>query len=414
MTSPPAGASVPLWTRAYTLTVLTTFFYFIPWALFLPVLPVYVLQELHGSSAAAGATGGVFLFTMALFRTQTDRFERRFGRRAVLFAGGVLFACLNLLYLIPGATWSVLLICCLRGVCFAVVNTSLMALAGQIVPLARRGEGLGYVNAAITLATAVGPFTGLSLAKNYGFGWVFAFCGLISLLGSLISLGIDLPETRSAEPAKAVGTSLRELFEVRALPPAYIIMLLMFGISAVLTFVSVYATTLRLNVVSAYFFVILALCAICSRLVSGRLYDRHGANFVIYPGIWTLAAGLLVLGTTHGSAGMFIAAALVGTSYGIVVPNLLALVYKHSPPHRSSVATATYFTFFDLGLGAGSYLVGVCIPWLGYAHIYLFLSPLILSVALLYHVLCGRASGTASSFSAAVYTPQNENIYEAE
>jgi predicted MFS family arabinose efflux permease len=164
----------------------------------------------------------------------------------------------------------------------------------------------------------------------------------------------------------------------------------MFAISAVLTFVSVYAMTLHLQTASAYFFVVLAFCAICSRLLTGRIYDHRGPDFVMYPAIVLLAAGLLVLGRMHSSFSLFVAAVLVGISYGIVVPSLQALAYKHSPPHRTSVVTATYFTLFDLGMGAGSYVVGVCIPALGYANLYLILCPLILSVAWLYYVICRR------------------------
>jgi MFS family permease len=204
-----ATANVPLWTKSYTLTVLTTVFIFIPWALFMPVLPVYVLEEIHGSPAAAGAADGVFLIAMALFRAQTDRFERMFGKRAVLFAGGILFACLNMLYLMAGTTRTVLFICFLSGACFAVVNTSLMALAAEITPFTRKGEGLGYVSTAVTVASAIGPFTGLLLAKGYGFGWVFIFCGLIALVGSFIALGIEIPGKVSDKPAMVPGFALR-------------------------------------------------------------------------------------------------------------------------------------------------------------------------------------------------------------
>ena len=405
MTS-PAITNVPLWTKSYTLTVLATLFIFIPWALFLPVLPVYVMKELHGSPASAGAASGVFFIAMALFRVQTDWFERKFGKRAVLFAGGLLFACLNALYFLAGTTRTLLLICFLSGACFAVLNTSLIALAAEIIPPSRKGEGLGYVSTAVTVATAVGPFTGLLLAKGYGFGWVFSFCSLIAVVGSFITLGIAIPVKASRKPVALRSFALGEILEARAIPYSLVILLLMFAISAVLSFVSVYAMTLHLQKASALFFVVLALCAICSRLLTGRIFDRWGADFIIYPAILSLATGLLVLGRVHSSFSMFAAAVLVGISYGIVVPNLQALAYKRSPPQRTSVVTATYYTLFDLGIGSGSYAVGLS---LGYAKIYLVLSPLILSVALLYRVTCSKEPDPINSYNSAGQLQQNRD-----
>lgn len=386
----PAAPHLPLWTKSYTITILATLFLFTPWALFMPVLPLYVLEELHGSPATAGAANAVFLIAMVLFRAQTDRLENLFGKRAVLFGGGLLFTCTNFLFLAAGSTATVMVLRFFNGVVFAIVNTSISALGGQLAPLSRKGEGLAYVATAVTAATAVGPFVGLSLARSHGFPWVFSFCGLIALAGSFISLGIVVPGGRADRPAPLRRMALRDLYEARAVPASTIILLMMVAISAVLTFVSVYAATLGLHGAATYFFVVMALCAIGARLLTGRSYDRFGADFVIYPAIAFLACGLLILGRAGTVSGMFSAAALIGFAYGIAVPSLQALAYHQSPPHRIGVVTATYFTLFDLGMGAGSYLVGVCIPLVGYANLYFLLSPFILAVAPLYRLTCGR------------------------
>ena len=46
--------------------------------------------------------------------------------------------------------------------------------------------------------------------------------------------------------------------------------------------VAAYANGMHLRAASAYFFVVLAACTIGCRLLTGRLYDRFGANFVMY------------------------------------------------------------------------------------------------------------------------------------
>jgi predicted MFS family arabinose efflux permease len=389
----PDSTNVPLWTKPYTLTVLATFFLFIPCSLFFPVLPVYILDELHGTPAAAGAANAAFLIAMVLFRAQTDRFERRFGSRTVLFASGLLFACSNFLFLVAGSTTAIIIIRFFSGVVFAIATTAILALGGQLAPLKRKGEGLAYLTTTVSVGTAIGPFAGLLLARTYGFKWVFFFCGLLALGGCFISRRIAIPSTKASDPLPARGYALHDLYEVRAVPASSIALLLMIAISAVLSFVTVYASSMNLHAAAAYFFIVLALSGIGSRILTGRLYDRFGADFVIYPAILFLAFGLFILGKAHDSFSMFASAGLIGSAYGITAPSFQTLAFHQSPPHRANVVTATYFTFYDLGLGAGAYLAGVLIPLLGYANIYLLLSPFVLSAALLYYVICRRKKG---------------------
>jgi predicted MFS family arabinose efflux permease len=82
---------------------------------------------------------------------------------------------------------------------------------------------------------------------------------------------------------------------------------------------------------------------------------------------------------------MLVAAALIGLAFGAIVPGLLTLADQQSPRQRTSAVMATFFTFLDMGLGIGAYLVGVCLPLFGYANLYLVLGFLVLGVGLFYY-----------------------------
>jgi len=73
-----------LWSSPFTLIMLGMLFLFIPYSLYLPVMPAYLLEELHSSMQTAGAINGVFLAAAVLSRAQTARLEARFGVRRVL------------------------------------------------------------------------------------------------------------------------------------------------------------------------------------------------------------------------------------------------------------------------------------------------------------------------------------------
>lgn len=383
-----------LWTKPFILALLASFLIFIPYSLYLPVLPLYVLNGLHGSPATAGLVNALFLLASVLFRAQTSRLEGMFGTRKVLLGSVLLFMLSSCLFLLTDTLMMVLLIRFFGGACFAVANTCINAMGSRIAPLKRKGEGLGYLTMVVTAGNAIGPFIGLNLARSCGFDSVFLFCAASVAAGFLLSLMIAIPDEAPSGRRDPPGPGLKELFEVRATPASTVILLLSVAHATVLTFVTVHATSLHLGTAAAWFFVVLAGCSMVSRMFTGRIFDRFGANVVIYPSIALMALGMLTLGCAATSTHMLAAAALLGLSYGTAVPALLTLAFQHSPPRRTSAITATYFTFLDIGLGCGSYLVGACIPCLGHAGLYLLLSPFILAVALLHRRL-DRSNGLA-------------------
>jgi predicted MFS family arabinose efflux permease len=365
-------------------------FLFIPFTLYLPVLPVYLLKELHSSMQEAGAVNGIFLLAVVLFRAQTARLEARFGIRGVLLSSGFMFMATNVLYLPTGTVTGVMLIRFLSGACFAVANTCIYALGCRLVCDARKGEGMAYLTTMLVAGGAMGPYIGLKLSQVYGYQAVFIFSSFISLLGLMIAAAIAVPEDRPAVPPKF---SFRDLYEVKAIPPSLIILVCAIAYGGVLTFVAVYAAELRLPSVVEYFFAFLAGASFVSRLATSRVYDRFGPNASIYPAIIVTAVGLLLLGSFTTTPGLLTAATILGVGYGISVPSIQTLAVQLSPAHRLSAATATYTTCFDGGVGLGAYLLGGCIHAFGYSAVYLALGVVTLCSILPYYFLYDRKQG---------------------
>ena len=383
---PDAGKKELLWSRSFTLTIVGILFLFIPFALYLPVMPVYLLQKMHSSMEAAGAANAIFLVACFLCRAQTSRLEARFGTRRVLLTTGFLFMATNLLYLTAATVSSVLLIRFFSGACFALSNTCINAMGSRLIPVSRKGEGLAYLTTMVLAGTAIGPYLGLSLSRAFGYQAVFVFSAAISLLGVLIFCVIRIPQERPQRQR----FSFSNLYEVKAIPVSLIVLLLASAYGGVLTFVAVYAAELQLPRVVDFFFVVMALASVGSRLLTGWMYDRLGPNAAIYPAILILALGLLVLANLHTTFWMLTAAALIGTGYGMSVPAIQTLAIQLSPAHRVSEVTATFFTCLDGGIGMGAYLLGGSIHAFGYPAVYRALAASTLGCTLIYYLVYAR------------------------
>ncbi len=368
------------------------FLLFTPFALYLPVMPVYLLHKLNASMEAAGAVNGVFLVAAALFRAQTARLEARFGRRRVYLASGFLFVAANLLYLAATTVTAVMLVRFFSGACFAIANTGIQAMGSRLIPHSRTGEGLAYITTMVLAGSAVGPYLGLSLSRSFGYQAVFMVSALVSFLGMLVLCSLKVPDERPQVPP----FSFHGLYERQAVPASLILLMIAVAYGGVLTFVAVYAAELHLSAIAGYFFVTMAVASVAARLLTGRMYDRFGPHAVIYPAILLMAGGLLLLGWARSNGSLLSAAALIGIGYGMAVPAIQALAIQLSPTHRTSEATATVFTCLDGGVGLGAYLLGGMILALGYARVYGALGLMVLACALLYYAM-GRKWETASA-----------------
>ena len=68
---------------------------------------------------------------------------------------------------------------------------------------------------------------------------------------------------------------------------------------------------------------------------------------------------------------LLIAASIYGTGFGLVQPALQAWSVKDTQIHRRGMANATFFSFFDLGIGIGSILFGQIAFYYSYEMIYI-------------------------------------------
>ncbi|MDF2563622.1 MAG: rane protein major facilitator superfamily [Massilibacillus sp.] len=380
----------PLWTKNYNITILAMLLIFVPYSLYLPILPLYIVEDLQGSMQIAGLSNAVFLLASVLFRTQTARLENVFGTKMTIKASCFMFLIANGLLMFTTNLYAILGIRFFGGICFATINTAIMALGCQFAPDSRKGEGISYLTTVITAGSAIGPFIGLYIAHELNYNAVFIFCTVLTFLGFILLPFIDMNSEKTAEKSSLYSFTLQDILEMPVIPICIVTLLTSIAYSGVLSFVAVYANQLHIINASSYYFVVMAMFSLLIRLVSGKILDRFGANIVLYPCFLFLAIGLLILSYTSGFFSMMVSAAFIGIGYGVIVPTIQTLALKASSPKRVSIVTATYFTCLDLGLATGAYLLGAMAPLLGYSMIYLILVPFTLCILVLYYFIYGR------------------------
>ncbi|MBG9586496.1 MFS transporter [Cytobacillus firmus] len=379
----------PLWTKDFLSISVTSFFLFMGFYVLLTTLPLYILDDLKGDETQVGLIISVFLIAAVISRPFTGKWIDEVGRRKILLASLIVFAVSSLLYFWADTMPALLALRFLHGAGFGMATTATGAIVAEIVPDERRGEGLGYYAMFMNLAMVIGPFAGLTIIQYASFTLIFALCTVLSFIAIVLGAFVKIPHTAESS-VKHPNFTLSSLFEKNAVPVAISAGILAFAYSGILSFISVYAKELDLLEAASFFFVVYAAFIIMSRPFTGRWFDTYGENKVIYPAIILFAAGLFLLSQANSTFVFLLSGAVIGLGYGTIVPSLQTVAIKQADPAKRGLATSTFFTLFDTGIGLGSYILGILAVKTGFASLYFMLAGVALFGLLIYYLLHGK------------------------
>jgi len=379
-----------LWTKDFIVVSTTNFLIYLVFFLLMVIMASYAVDKYHATTGTGGLVSGIFIIGILIGRLGTGRIIEDVGSRRVLVIGTLLYIITSTLYFAAINLPLLILMRFLHGFAFGVANTATGTIAAQIIPRGRHGEGIGYYSMSQILATALGPYLGIFLSQRVDFKMIFLIVSLVAAISFAISFVVSQP---SYKPPKQVQTKtvkqfqISEFLEFRAIPISIIVLIVGFGYSVVLSFLSLYSRQLCLEEAASFFFLIYAIVVIFSRPFSGRLLDARGANFVVYPCILFFSIGMLVLSQATYGITLLLSGAIIGLGYGNFLSCGQAISVKSTSPNRFGLATATYYMFLDIGFGVGPYLFGSLVPVTGYRGLYFVMAMVILSTTLLYYFL---------------------------
>lgn len=385
-TSKPA-----LWTKDFIVTALVNFFLILIFYLLMVTIAVYAVEEYNASASEAGLVTGIFILGALAGRLIIGRTIDKIGRKRTLIIGLVLFTLTTFFYFLNFGLSFLLLNRFLHGMTLGMASTAAGTIVAQIIPMRRKGEGIGYFSLSATLATAFGPFIGLMMSQYSSYEMIFSLCLALGVVSLIVSLFLSVPPI-TAPPItnKTKGFKFSDYVEPKAVPIALVCLAIALCYSSVLSFINFYAMEENLVEAASYFFLVYALAILVSRPFTGRLMDLKGANFIMYPAFAVFAAGLFLLSLSSSSTGLLVAGALIGFGFGNMQSTAQAVAVKLTPPHRMGLATSTFFISMDAGLGFGPYLLGFVIPLIGYSSLYGILGFAVLATAFLYYGMHGK------------------------
>jgi MFS family permease len=384
-----------LWTRDFISIAITNFLVFTTFYYLLVTLPIYALQELHGSESEAGLIITVFLIASILTRPIAGKWIEKAGKYIVFISSLLVLFVASIFYFIPHSISGLLILRFFHGIGFGMATTATGAIVADLIPESRKGEGMGYYGLTLNLAMAIGPFLGLTVIQQAGTHLMFIINALCALIALIAGLFVKLPKkTVMSEQTieRKTGLKIGGYLENSAIPVSLVSAFFALIYSGIISFVPIFAKEHSLVEASGYFFVVYAVVLLISRPFSGKWFDLFGANIIIYPAILCFAVGTFLLSGSNTSLLFLSSAALIGLGWGTMFPSLQTIAIQVAPPKKRALATATFLSIFDFGFGIGSFLFGIAAAKIDHGSLYFYCSFLIIIGIGIYYLLHGRIS----------------------
>lgn len=347
----------PLLTRGFIVVWSLNFLSGLAFFLFVH-FPRY-LEDLGAGPAEIGRIVGATALAAILIRPAVGRVMDRRGRRPIVIAGSLLHVGALLLYLTVSSIGPWLYVVrIIHGFGEALLFAAVFTIAADLLPEARRTEGLALFGVSGLLPIAVGGVLGDVILRHFPFEAIF-----VTALGlGVASLVLAFPLPESALPTHEGEriSFVASLTQRDLLPLWWVTLVFSVALTAYFTFLRVYIDETGVGSVGG-FFGAYATTAVVLRLFAGWLPDRLGLKRVLYPALGLFAVGLVLLSTAHSATAIAVAGVFCGAGHGYGFPILFALSFGRARPGSRGMASVIFTGLFDVGVFAGAPALGAVV-----------------------------------------------------
>lgn len=374
MSSSPASAksvaNTRLWTRDFVLVFASNLLLFFSFYMLIPVLPLYLLENLKTSGSVAGLVLSLYTIAALVMRPFSGFIVDAFSRKPLYLLCYAFFSIIFAGYTVATVLALFIILRVLHGFAFGITTVSGSTVAVDLMNPARRGEGIGYFGMAANIAMAVGPSAGLWLQKSYSFNVLFLVAFAASLAGLITIVFIKPIKTAHHKPAEKQPLTLDKFVLVKALPCVALLFIAGLGYGSVLNYAGLYSETAAFRSNAGVFFMILSAGIVIARIMSAKAINSGRIVLMIYVGGALLVISFGLFTICSSAAMLYAIAFLLGISFGYITPAFQTMLINLADSRQRGTANATYFTFWDMGIGLGTAVGGTIIERLGFTCLY--------------------------------------------
>ena len=341
----------------FWLLSLSSFLFFGSFNLVLPILPSFM--RTFGGGDYVGLHITFFTLTALISRPFSGKLTDTWGRIPVMLVGAVVTAIVSLLYPFFLNIYAFLFIRFLHGFSTGFKPTGTAAYVADIVPVDRRGEGMGILSFFGMTGMGIGSYIGGEMSIHYSLDTIFFASGFVAFSSILVLMGMreTLQERQKFSP-KLLKVNFSDLYEPTVLTPTIVMMLVTFSFGAVIALGPDISESLGIRNTGLYM-IYFTFTSLISRVIGGKMSDKFGRRIVLMVAMIIVSAGALYIGLAASPWALFIGAMIFGAGYGLSSPAIFAWATDLAPDEFRGRGFSTVFMALEIGIGMGALLSGM-------------------------------------------------------
>ncbi len=346
----------------------------------LSALPIYLVSELHASETQVGIAVGAYTIASVLVRPFSGFSLDRFGRRTIFLLALMVYTLLFAGYLVAITITSIMLLRFAQGLTWGFTTVSGSTIAADIIPVSKRGEGIGYFALSTTLGMSVGPIIGLFICHQWGYTEMFISGCLISIASLACAYSIHL--RKRFVVGKKIQFKWSGLLDRSSIRPSVNVFITMIAYGGLLSFVALYGREIGIQNSSLYF-LIFSIGIAAARLSAGKVFDREGPGRILSICLVLMIIGFPLLAMAKNAVLFYASAIIIGFGNGVIFPTFQSMVNNLADSEHRGAANSTLYTAVDLGMGLGMIMAGLIAQHISMSAIF-WISAIVSLSGLLY------------------------------
>ncbi|MEQ6167900.1 MULTISPECIES: MFS transporter [unclassified Ekhidna] len=340
----------------FWLLSLSSFLFFGSFNMVLPELPDFM--RTFGGEDYIGLHITFFTLTALISRPFSGKLTDTWGRLPVMIFGCVVTAVVSLFYPFFLNIYAFLFIRFLHGFSTGFKPTGTAAYVADIVPIDRRGEGMGILSFFGMTGMGIGNYVGGVIAIHYDINVLFYSSAGVAILSVLTIMGMkETVENKQRFSGGLLKITRKDIYEPTVLVPSIVMMLVTFSFGTALTLIPDFSLHVGVNNKGLYMFYF-TMTSLVSRVVGGRLSDEFGRRRILQAATLIIAAGSVYTGFSVNSFHFLTGALIFGAGYGLSSPALFAWAADLAPDKFRGRGFSTLFMALEIGIGMGAMLAG--------------------------------------------------------
>lgn len=345
-----------LWSKDFVLVCVANFLMASAFYLLMPTLPLYLTDQLGLPESRVGVVLSTYTLATLLSRLFSGYLVDTFRRKPLFIVGLLLFTSSFIGYMFAVTITTFMLLRFLHGATWGITSVSGNTVAIDIIPPARRGQGIGFYGLSMNMGMAFAPWVAVEIYGSWGYDMLIISClsaGLLAVgVASFIKARPHLPKT------EASPISLDRFILVKALPIGLNLVLCSVSYGMIVSYGVLFGESIGISN-AGFLFICMAVGIGISRVISGGLVDKGHLHTIAMLALTLLGVALVVFALVKNIWAFCGMALLCGVSFGTMIPAFQTLFVNMAHNNQRGTANSTYLTSFDVGIGSGMLLGGL-------------------------------------------------------